>query len=188
MQPFVSSGIPLPRPVFFKALAAIRGFVGLKQMFFLKARTKGVAIPGRSPNGKTLLETLLEHPKISSDPAFRQELLQLIRIREQVVALLLSYYSRFARSFVQSRGLHFCDPSLCLTAVVEQAARQGLDRMRPDKIGIRLDFVVSALMRYLPRLQKEQRFKSITVALRADSCGEIREDRLTASPDCGNWL
>jgi len=160
-------------------MASLEAFVLWKEAFLRRLKAKGISIPKKSKKG----QTLLEHLAGVLEGELKRELIRLIRARERILLLLLPTLKRIGKDFLSKRlgvspsEIERLCPSGNFEAVLEQAARQGLDRMSPEKIGIRIDFVLSALARLVPIIQQERHFLRLS-SERWTECGEVQEWRI----------
>ncbi len=154
--------VHLPAEKLVKIKALTKSFILYKRHVLARLRAEGVKIPSRAKRGKTLLETLLE----TSPEEVKPFLKSLIRTRERLLFLILPILERVGRLYLMTRlGVSERElEGLLVSGVFEttliQAARQGIDRM--EKVGIRLDFVLMALSRLVPELERERQMLRIT--------------------------
>lgn len=162
-------------PAYKKAQILIKGFVALKRKTFVRLKAYNITIPERSSNGKPLLETLLEK---DLPEKLKREIKKLIKLRERCIPYVIPVLRRCAKNFLATK-LKMSQPAvdrIVQTVGFEKAlafaARQGIDRT--DKIGIRLDFVLSTMTRLFPEIFYKFNTYSISNERHAE-LGEIQE-------------
>lgn len=148
-----------PKGDFIRIIGHIRGFVLLKNRLLSVLRAEGIKIPERASRGRTMLETLL----LKVPEERKQDVKNVIRVRETCIPYVLPVVRNAALTFLSRRlGMRLGDVSRFLRstqfeAVLAHAVRQGLDRT--EKVGIRLDFVLSAVARLVQDIQTEMQMK-----------------------------
>ena len=162
-----------------KIKVSLKAFVKWKDSFLKRLKGKGVVIPKKSRKGQTFLETLVG---IVPDE-MRRELIFLIRFRERLIPLLIPLLRRVGKEFLARKlGVSRQEVTRYTTsgnfeAALAFAARQGVDRM--SKVGVRIDFLLSALSRLLPEIQQERYFVRFSSERWVEQGqGEVQEWRL----------
>ena len=159
-----------------RALAAIWGFVSWRERVLAKLRVNGIPIPLRAKKGESLLESLA----VSVPSELKGEIVSLLRARERIIPMIMPTLKRAAMEFLARKlnkpSYELKEELTCtqFEVALARAARQGLDRTSPDKIGIRVDFVLAAVSRIIPQIQQEQQFLRIALGEEADH-GEIAQ-------------
>jgi len=163
-----------------KAIGQVRGFVMLKEALLAELKADGIEIPEKSSNRRTMLETLL-----SLAPEDKKERIKsVIRARETCIPYVLPIAASVGLHFLSRRlGMRLADvmqfiESTQFEAALAHAVRQALDRT--TTVGVRIDFVISAMQRLVPEIEMRRDMLTITHDREARS-GEIPETLLADS-------
>ena len=163
-----------------RAVASLKSFIVWREKVFAKLRTNNIDIPVRAKRGRSLLESLA----VSVPEKFKGDIIALLRARERSIPYLIPILKKAGMAFLAKRlrkpypELESCISCTQFETVLAQAARQGIDRTSPDKIGVRIDFVIAAIARLVPEIEMESQFLRLC-SERELRRGEIHESTLS---------
>lgn len=145
--------VKLPLPIRRGLYSMMRSFI-IKRDILLNKISSVCDLPVRATRRRPYLETLLD---CDLPQNLRRELLALIRERDLIVYCIanLPQIRKLVTSYIGVRVGEYCDPHGLIESAVLRSFAQAMDRMSPDKIGIRIDFLLANLDRLIPSLKEE---------------------------------